>query len=96
MPVMEEKQEAPEPRETATEVRNRYGVLTVISLAFLLWFIYDGWFNESEEMLQHRTFNQVGTFVVAALFLFFATMAGSAALTVMREKKQGPPPDAGQ
>jgi hypothetical protein len=82
-----EEQQAPAPRETPVEVRNRYGIRAGIALIFLIWFSYDGWFNEN---IEAKTFNKVGAVLIGIGFLFCAIMAGSAALTAMREKNQPP------
>ena len=75
-------------RLPAVEVRNKYGIRAVVLLALMIWFGYDGWFNEN---IQAKTFNKVGAILLGIGFIFFAVMAGSAALAVMRERKQPPP-----
>jgi hypothetical protein len=77
--------------ETALEVRNRYAIRTGIFFALMIWFWYDGWYNPE---IKSKTFNKVGAVVLAVGFIFCAIMAGSAALTVLREQKEkgSPPP----
>lgn len=77
------------PRLSAAEVRNKYGIRAGIILALTIWFAYDGWFNEN---IQAKMFNKVGAILLGIGFIFCAVMAGSAALTALREKNQPPPP----
>ena len=83
------------PPDTALDVRNRYVLRTGIFGALMIWFWYDGWYNPE---IKSKTFNKVGAVVLLVGFVFCAIMAGSAALTVLREQKQKdstpPPPPA--
>jgi hypothetical protein len=90
--MADETPEAP-PHLSALEVRNKYGIRAGIFLALMIWFGYDGWFNPA---IQAKTFNKVCAVPLALGFLFCSVMAGSAALTVMKQKKtQSPrPPSA--
>ena len=76
-------------RLSAVEARNKYGIRAAVLLALAIWFGYDGWFNEN---IQAKTFNKVGAVLLAAGFLFSAVMAGSAALTVLRQGDLPPSP----
>ena len=44
---------------------------------FTIWFIYDGWFTTNPEMIQYRTFNRVGSAIVALILaaLVYASQA---------------------
>jgi hypothetical protein len=85
--------ESENPRPSAEETFKHYGVLSLIATAFFIWFVRDGWFNDDPKMLEHLTFNRIGTVVVGAILAFFLIMAGSAGFTVLRERRrqQTPP-----
>jgi hypothetical protein len=79
------------PRASAEDVFKRYGAWAVGLLALTIWFGYDGWFNSE---IQAKTFNKVGAVLLGISFLFSAIMAGSAGLTLRRQRRQTPPPSA--
>ncbi len=85
---------APAPRRklTALEARKKYGIRTAISLALFCWFGYDAWLNADPKMQEHHLFNASGAFILAIVGLYSLVMFSSAALTVMRQQKQNPPP----
>ncbi len=37
----------------------------------MLWFGYDGWINQDPDMLEHKTFNQVGSGILTVLTGWF-------------------------
>jgi hypothetical protein len=95
-------QQPPEPaqppqreRATALEVRNKYGVTALFFLAWTTWCIRDGWFSAPE--YEYKTFNKIITVPSALVLLFCLVMAGSAAMTVIRQRREQAaqaPPDA--
>ena len=38
----------------------RVGIFGALCALLMLWFGYDGWLNSDPEMVEHKTFNQVG------------------------------------
>ena len=83
-----DEQQQPEPRLSAIEVRNKYGIRAIVFLALTAWFGYDGWLNEN---IKAKTFNKVGATLLGAYCLFCIVMTISAALTVRRQGQQVPP-----
>ena len=96
---MEQPAQAPSPapakpqrhRPTAQEVRKNHGIYAAVTLALLVWFVRDGWFNPDPKMQEHLLFNRSGSFICGALFAFFATMAASAHFAVQRQQKKPQP-----
>ena len=79
------------PRLTAEEARKRYGIRAAIFLALMLWFGYDGWFNQDPKMLEHTGFNRIGAVLLGIGFTFFSIMAISAHRAVLRGQSQNQP-----
>src|SRR5260221_12899604 len=78
-------------RPTAVEVRKSHGIYAVITMALLIWFVRDGWFNAEPKMQEHLLFNRSGSVICGVLALFFLTMAASAHFTVRRQQQQSRP-----
>lgn len=49
--------------------------LPVLLWGLAAWFGYDGWINQDPDMLEHRTFNQVGFAVLVVLGLYFTVQS---------------------
>jgi hypothetical protein len=45
--------------------------LPVLLWGMAVWFGYDGWFNQSPDMLEHVTFNRVGFAILVVLALYY-------------------------
>jgi hypothetical protein len=45
--------------------------LPVLLVGLSAWFGYDGWINQDPDMMEHRTFNQVGFAVLSVLAVWF-------------------------
>jgi len=45
--------------------------LPALLVAGMVWFGYDGWINQDPDMVEHRTFNQVGFVVLTILAAWF-------------------------
>ena len=56
---------APEkrPPPTAAEERGSYFRWACFWLVLILWFGYDGWYNQDEKMMKHRAFNRSCTYL---------------------------------
>ena len=95
---MEQPSQAPSPtpakpqrhRPTAQEVRKNHGIYAAITLALMMWFVRDGWFNPDPKMLEHLLFNRSGSVICGVLFAFFATMVVSAHFAIQRQQKPQP------
>jgi hypothetical protein len=94
--TLEEKSPEPPPSSgprklTAPEARKKYGIRSLILTALLVWFSYDGWFNQDPKMMEHQSFNRVGAVLLAIGLVYSLIMFISAALTCRREQQQQPP-----
>ncbi len=78
----------PRPRPSAEEVFKKHGTAAVVLLALTIWFAYDGWYNPE---IQSKGFNKVGAVLLGLGFIYCAVMAGSAGLTLRRQRQQQPP-----
>lgn len=63
--------------------------LPVLLWGLAAWFGYDGWINQDPDMLEHRTFNQVGFAVLVVLGLYFTVQS-------VREMRSGASRDDGE
>lgn len=71
------------------ELRRQYIIWSVIVFLVLLWFIRDGWFNQDPKMLEHQSFNRVGSVFVAAGFLYCVYKAVQFHLLAKRAARAG-------
>ena len=84
------------PRPTAAEVRNNYGISTILLVIWVIWCVRDGWFRPDYE---HITFSRLMAVISAPILVFCAIMAGSAQRTLLRERRRqqstdsNPPPN---
>lgn len=96
---LQEPQPDPQPdqpvvrrRLTATEARRKYGIRSVILIALLFWFGYDGWHNpkfQKPEKKFDMWFNRVGAYAIGIGLLYSGAMFGSASMTVKRQQESG-------
>lgn len=77
-------------RPSAQEVRKNHAIYAAISVAMMIWFTRDGWFNQDPKMLEHVVFNRSGATITAVLSVFFVIMAISAHQTVQRQQPPKP------
>ena len=71
--------------------------LPVILGGLMLWFFYDGFINTDPEMMEHRTFNQVGFAVLSVATSWFGwkgvkEMRQISAAAANRDGSGRPPP----
>jgi|GEM_PF-957410 len=91
--TLEEKQPEPTPpsgprKLTAPEARKKYAIRSGVLTALIVWFAYDGWFNQDPKMMEHQSFNRVGAFLLGIGLIYSLVMFISAALTVRREQQE--------
>lgn len=77
------------PRQSATEVRNKYGTTAAFLLVWVIWCIRDGWFVPGYE---HIGFSRFMAYVSTPVLIFCIIMAVSAALTARHQQQNPPPP----
>lgn len=81
------------PRQSATEVRNKYGTTAAILLVWVIWCIRDGWFVSGYE---HIGFSRFMAYVSTPVLIFCIVMTVSAARAANRQQQNPPqlPPDS--
>ncbi len=82
---MAEDNQQPRRRLTAEEVRQKYGIGSILLLAWEIWCIYDGWFRPQYEYVG---FSRFMAYVSAPVLAFCVIMAVSAARAMRRRRGQ--------
>lgn len=82
---MAEDNPQPRRRLTAGEVRQKYGIGSVLLLAWEIWCIRDGWFHPQYEYVG---FSRFMAYVSAPVLAFCVVMAVSAARALRRQRQQ--------
>ena len=67
--------------------------LPALLVAGMLWFGYDGWINQDPDMLEHKTFNQVGFVLLTIGAAWFGRKGWQEWQAERREKAAPPRPD---
>lgn len=91
-PDPEQNQPPPRRKLTALEARKKYGIRSIILLALLCWFGYDGWYNPKflkPEKKSEMWFNRVGAYILVVGLAYSGAMFISAAKTVQRRQQTG-------
>jgi hypothetical protein len=86
---MGEDKQQPRHRLTAAEVRKKYGIGTILFLAWEIWCIRDGWFRPGYDYIG---FSRFMAYVSAPVLVFCIVMAVSASRALQRQRTQVPPP----
>ena len=86
---MDDKPPTPH-RLTAAEVRKKYGIGTLLLLAWEIWCIRDGWFHPHYEYI---SFSRFMACVSAPVLLFCIVMTASASRALRRQHEQARQPE---
>lgn len=86
---MGEDNQHPRHRLTAEEVRKKYGIGSILFLAWEIWCIYDGWFHPQYEYVG---FSRFMAYISAPVLAFCVIMAVSASRALQRQREQIQPP----
>lgn len=92
MPRMSDQPQPPS-RPSAQEVFKTHGIATIGLLLWVLWCVRDGWFRPDYE---HIGFSRLMGIVSLPFLIYTALMAGSAGLTLYRQRNQPPPTETHQ
>ncbi|MGD1019459.1 MAG: hypothetical protein ABSA12_09085 [Verrucomicrobiia bacterium] len=82
---MAEDNQQPRRRLTAEEVRKKYGIGSILLLAWEIWCIRDGWFHAQYEYVG---FSRFMAYLSAPVLAFCVIMAVSAARALHRQREQ--------
>jgi hypothetical protein len=82
---MGEDKQQPRHRLTAGEVRKKYGIGSIVLLAWEIWCIYDGWFHPQYEYIG---FSRFMAYISAPVLAFCIIMAVSASRALQRQREQ--------
>ena len=82
---MREDNQQPRRRLTAEEVRKKYGIASILLLAWEIWCIRDGWFHPQYEYIG---FSRSMAYLWAPVLAFCVIMAVSASHTLRRQRNQ--------
>ena len=96
-PEASEPPPKPRPPPTPAEERASFLRWAAFWVVLILWFGYDGWYNEDEKMKQHRAFNRSGAYIFVGATLYCLGQAIryhfiSRRTPVPQQPEQEPPP----
>jgi len=72
----------------AKDTLQTYGIAVVMLTWWVIWCVKDGWFNPGYKYIG---FSRTMAYISIPILCFCVVMAGSAGLTVLRNRKQQPP-----